>query len=482
TTSSAVTPLWMRDVKISPNGDQIAFTYKGDIYKVSSKGGHATRLTAQPGSYESAPVWSPDGSTIAFASDRYGGGDVFVMSAEGGTPTRLTFNSAKETPVAFTPDGKNVIFVASIQAPASTAQFPTARLSQVYSVPVSGGRAVQILGTAAESLSFLPDGQSFVYQDIKGFEDPWRKHHTSSVTRDIWLYNSLQGKHTNLSNHPGEDLNPVITPDGNTVFMLSERNGGSMNVYSFPVDKPSQVTALTSFTRHPVRFLSRAAANGILAYTYDGEIYTQAPNGQPKKLNITLTYDDTDPITNLSASRVSDIAVSPDGKQVAYISRGEVFVTATEYPSVKQITHTPEGESDLCWSPDGRELYYTSERSGHYNIYRAKITRKDDPNFSNATLVSEEPVIDDNNIDRTMPSISPDGKTMVFSADRTRLMALDLKSGNVRDLANAAIIQPHRNKGMRVNWSPDSKWITFEYINLHHDPYSDIAVVDMKTG
>lgn len=482
TAALAVTPLWMRDVKISPDGEQIAFTYKGDIYKVSSKGGTAVRLTSQPTTYESAPVWSPDGKQIAFASDRYGGSDVFVMSADGGTPVRLTFNGAKETPVAFTPDGKNVIFTASIQAPASTAQFPTTRLSQLYSVPTKGGRAVQILGTAAESVSFLPDGQSFVYQDIKGFEDTWRKHHISSVTRDIWLYNAPQNSHTNLSAHPGEDLNPVISPDGTTVYMLSERNGGSMNVYSFPVANPQQVTPLTSFTRHPVRFLSRAADNGTLAYTYDGEIYTQQPDGKPRKLDITLTYDDIDPVSDFSASNVSDVAVSPDGKQVAYISRGEVFVTATEYPSVKQITHTPEGESDLCWGADGRELYYTSERSGHYNIYRAKIARKDDPNFSNATLITEEPVIDNNDIDRTMPSISPDGKTMVFSADRTRLMALDLKTGQVRDLADASIIQPHRNKGMHVVWSPDSKWIALEYINLHHDPYSDIAVIDMKSG
>ena len=90
---SAVTPLWMRDVKISPDGSQIAFTYKGDIYKVAANGGKAVRLTSQP-SYESAPVWSPDGKKIAFASDRNGGSDVFIMDADGGTAQRLTFNSA----------------------------------------------------------------------------------------------------------------------------------------------------------------------------------------------------------------------------------------------------------------------------------------------------------------------------------------------------------------------------------------------------
>lgn len=108
-TASAVTPLWLRDVKISPDGKQIAFTYKGDIFKVATQGGVATRLTTQP-SYESVPVWSPNGKQIAFATDRNGGSDIYIMSANGGKATRLTFNSASETPEAFSPDGAYIYF------------------------------------------------------------------------------------------------------------------------------------------------------------------------------------------------------------------------------------------------------------------------------------------------------------------------------------------------------------------------------------
>lgn len=476
TAAQAVTPLWLRDASISPDGKEIAFCYKGDIYKVSSGGGEAVRLTTQD-SYESNPVWSPDGSQIAFASDRFGNFDVFVMSAKGGSARRLTYHSASEIPSSFTPDGKYVLFSASIQDPASSAMFPTASMTELYKVAVSGsGRTEQVLGTPAEMISYAPSGDFFLYQDRKGGEDEWRKHNTSSITRDIWRYDVKSGKHTNLTARAGEDRNPVLSPDGKQVYFLSERNGGTFNVYRFPVSQPQEVSSVTSFKTHPVRFLSMAS-DGRLCFTYDGEIYTQRDGGKPQKVNITLTYDDEVlPVNYTFTKGASEAVVSPDGKQVAFIARGDVFVTSVEYGTTKQITHTPEAERGLSFGADNRSLVYASERDGIRGLYIAKISRKEDANFPNATLVEEQQLLPSKSVERDYPQFSPDGKEVAFIEGRNRLMVVTLASKQVRQITDGSTWYS-RSGGFDYSWSPDGKWFTLAFIGNGHDPYTDIGLV-----
>ncbi|WP_289754233.1 S41 family peptidase [uncultured Duncaniella sp.] len=480
-TVTAATPLWLRDVQISPDGKTIAFTYKGDIFTVPAAGGEAKRLTTAE-SYESVPVWSPDGKSIAFASDRNGGQDIYIMEAKGGPARQLTFHSVSEIPQGFTPDGKYVVYSANIQAPAASLIYPSSRMGQLYKVPAEGGRPQQILGTPALSISYLPDGASFLYQDDKGTENEWRKHHTSSVTRDIWRYDAKTGSHTNLTARGGEDRNPVIGGDGETVYFLSERNGGSFNVYSFQLSDPSKVSAVTKFTTHPVRFLSRGA-NGTLAFTYNGEIYTvNEKGGKPAKVAIDIVTDNVEPVMRRKAGSLAGAAVSPDGKQVAFVSHGDIFVTSVEYPSTRQITKTPQGESYPSWGADNRTLYYTSDRDGHKNIYRATISRKDDPNFSNATLIEETPVFPaKDNIDRQNPLVSPNGELMAFIQDGNKIGVTNLKTRKTRLLTNGETYTA-RDGGITLDWSPDSEWLAAT-IDVHQrDPYYDIAIINVSNG
>ena len=492
--SQAFTPLWLRDVMVSPDGQQVLFCYKGDIYKVSTKGGTAVQLTTHD-SYECSPVWSADGKQIAFASDRHGNLDIFTMSADGGSATRLTCNSVAEVPQAFSPDGKWVLFGAAIQDPAASVMFPDNTLPELYKVPAKGGRTLQVLGTPAEMLSFAADGKSFYYQDRKGYEDEWRKHHTSSITRDVWFYDAKSGQHTNITAHAGEDRNPVASADGKTLYFLSERNGGSMNVYALNTgaNNGQQPVAVTTFKTHPVRFLS-AARNGLLCYTYNGEIYTQKNGSQPQKLSITLTRDDEPVISDLTfTSGARQAVVSRDGKQVAFVARGEVFVTSTEYATTRRISQTAGAEADVDFAPDGRTIVYASERNGNWQLYTASIVRKEDLNFANATLIKEESVfpelpalqlngkLDFSQVERQYPKYSPDGTKLAFIEDRIKLKVVDLKTKKVTQVTDGSKWF-RQDGGFDYEWSPDGKWFVLSYIANKRDPYTDQGIVSAEGG
>lgn len=476
-TGSTDTPLWMRYPNISPDGTKIAFSYQGDIYYVPAAGGEAVRLTFTE-DYEYQPVWSPDSRTVAFASDRFGGMDIFTVGIEGGKAVRLTTHSGTEAPLAFSPDGKYIYFSAAIQDPASSALWSGSWLTELYRVPVTGGRPEQIAANPICSVSFDTDGKSFLYYDRTGSENIWRKHHTSSVARNIFYYNAADGTHTQITVNPGEDRGPIFTAPGQMVF-LSERDGGSFNVYSAAVDDAENATALTHFTKHPVRFLSRAD-NGTLCFGYHGEIYTLTPGSEPAKVNISILNDNINRTSDLRLASVDEIAISDDGEEIALISRGEVFATTGEYGSTKQITRTAAAEEGLTVSPDGKTIVYASERTGRWNLYKATLAREDDMHFAYATLINEEPLLKEGNAERSWPSFSPDGKELAFIEDRHILKVLNLESGKVRQITDGT-----QNYGeFEYDWSPDGKWFTLTFTTNRHYPYDDIGIVsasgDMK--
>lgn len=253
---------WFRYAAISPDGSQIAFTYKGDLFTVSSNGGDALPLTIHE-AHDFMPVWSPDGSQIAFASDRYGNFDVFVIDARGGMATRLTYHSNSEYPYSFTADGKQVIFGGQRQDAVTHRQYPTGAQPEVYTVPTNGGRVAQLWTIPAEDIQVSKDGSKMVYHDQKGYENAWRKHHKSAITRDIWLFDKSSNTHTMLTKFEGEDRNPVFADDEQSLYYLSEASG-SFNVHKLSLSNPSQSQQITTFTKHPVRFLSSSDRKSVV--------------------------------------------------------------------------------------------------------------------------------------------------------------------------------------------------------------------------
>ncbi|HTQ66209.1 MAG TPA: S41 family peptidase [Puia sp.] len=456
--SAQQNPLWLRYPAISPDGKTIAFGYKGDIYRVDINGGVAVPLTIHE-AQDMMPVWSHDGKYIAFASDRYGNFDVFVMPSTGGTPTRLTYNSAPDYPYDFSPDDKQVIFGSSRNIPNKNVRFYSPRLFQnLYTVNITGGRAVLISSAGFENAHYNSKGTEIVFQDRKGYEDPWRKHHTSSVTRDVWIMDIKSNTFRKISGFEGEDREPVFSNDDQFVYYLSEKNG-SQNIYKTPVVNKMAERQLTSFKTNPVRHLSVSKDN-VLCFTYDGEIYTLKEDGEPKKVSIQIYNDGRAGVEkNVSINgNVSEFVLSPNGKEIAFVTRGEIFVTSVEGGQTKRITNTPQQERMVQWSPDGRSLVYAAERNDNWDIYRSTIVRKEEPYFYASTLINEEPLIATSE-EEYQPKFSPDGKEIAYVAQRNILKVYNLATKQTRTLLPEGRNYSYSDGDWDFNWSPDGKWV-----------------------
>ena len=469
-------PLWMQHCAISPDGSTVAFCYKGDIFTVPAQGGKAAQLTTNA-SYDTHPVWSPDGKSLAFASDRRGSMDVYIVGKEGGVPKRITTHSGNETPIAFLDNG-HILFQATLMPDAQAITFPSAQFPQVYLTSTEGGRPSLYSSIPMEDISVGSDGTTLLYHDKKGYEDAWRKHHTSSSTRDIGMSSQNGGKrsYTRLTDFNGEDRTPVWSADGQSFYYLSEKSG-SFNVYRRNIDGSGE-KQLTHHAKHPVRFLT-AADNGTLCYGYNGEIYTLKEGQQPEKLKISIITDQSEQnvIRQIRTYGATEIAVSPEGKEIAFILHGDVFVTATDYRTTKKVTDTPEQERSLSFSPDGRSLVYASERDGLWQIYRSSLTEKDEKMFTYATGIKEERLTD-NKTTSFQPKFSPDGKKVAYLENRTTLRVLNLENKSAHTVMDGKYEYSYSDGDQWFEWSPDSRWLLSGYIGTGGWNNKDVALVN----
>ena len=466
-------PLWMRHTSISPDGQTIAFSYKGDVFTVPASGGQARQLTSNA-AYDSYPIWSPDGKKIAFASSREGSLDIFVMDKFGGEPKRLTTRSTNETPIAWR-DNEHILFSAAIMPTAKSIFFASSQFPQVYEVNLKGDRPKLFSVVNMEDLSINQKGE-ILYHDKKGYEDPFRKHHRSPITRDIWI--NQNGKFSKLTTFNGEDRTPRWAPDGASFYYLSEEDG-TFNVYKRGISGANK-TQITHHTKHPVRYLS-VAQNGRICYSYDGEIYTQMGSAAPQKVNVSITADrnDIDLSRQIKTWGATEIALSPNGKEIGFVLHGDVYVTNIEYKTTKQITDTPEQERSIEFSPDGLAIVYASEREGLWQIYQTTMKNKAEKQFAYATDLQEERLIH-SAYTSFQPQYSPDGKSIAFFENRGTLKVLDVKSKKVRTVMDGKYVYSYSDGDIWFEWSPDSKWLISNYIGTGGWNNQDIALIDAE--
>lgn len=474
---------WLRYPAISPDGSQIAFNYKGDIYIVDSKGGNAKILTLSDAIDYNA-VWSNDGKKIAYASQKYGNYDVFVVDVTTGESKRLTFHSSDDVPTCFSQDGKTVYFTSMRTKAQNSMQFNQGRIPELYSVSVSGGSEKQVSTIGIENAQFNKQETIMVFHDKKGYEDPFRKHQVSPIARDIWLNETKSNKYYKLTDFEGEDRNPLFSADEKSLYYLSEKDG-TFNVWKMGIptnlnDKVTENIQVTKFAKHPVRFLT-ISNDETLCFSFDGNIYTKKGTSEPVKLNINIQNEDRvlEKENKVFASGATEMDISPNGKEVVFVVRGEVFVTSNEGSTTKRITNTQTQERSVSFSPDGRSILYAAEKNGIWGIYQTSLTRDDETFFYNATVLKETPLVITKN-ESFQPKYSPDGKEIAFIENRTGIKVYNIASGKTREVLPSDLNYSYSDGDQWFDWSPDSKYLLTSYISDKNWSLSQVGLIDVN--
>ncbi|PHS27425.1 MAG: hypothetical protein COA84_04440 [Robiginitomaculum sp.] len=470
---------WIRNPVISPDGQTIVFHADGDLYTVPSTGGVARPLTLNE-AWEGEPVWSADGKMLAFASDRYGNLDVFVMPATGGRATRLTYNDADDHPSGFSPDGKSVLFNSVRQDNPKAHINPRRRMPELYSISLTGGTPRQIFTTGAMQARYSADGSKILYLREHARENFFRKHDTSSFARDIWLYDVASKHHEQLTKNPAADHNPVWMPNGTGYYFLSERNG-VFNIWADAAwgqtltDGPHQITHHKTF---PVRGLS-VSDDGTLSYSWHGDLYTVRDGQEPMPVDVRFGADGNgrDVLPLGVNGEISEFALSPDGKEAAFVSRGEVFVTSMDFATTKRITNTPGEERDVAFTPDGKGLLFAGERDGRWRIFEVRRADAKETHFFTATKISENVLIEPKG-GAIQPTPSPDGKKIAFTEARNTVRVFTRADKSVVTVLPDTFNHDSTTGYINFGWAPDSKKLVVDMASNGRLFFTNIAIVN----
>jgi len=454
----------------SPDGNLIAFSWQGDIWVVSSRGGRARRLTAHPAA-DRHPVWSRDGAWIAFASDRHGNMDVFVMPADAAAPPRrLTHASADDIPADFHPDGGRVLFTS--RRDESVRNSPA-----FYLVPLEGGTPALAQSALGLTGAYPPDGKSLVF--VRGKTPWWRSGYSGSGSREIWQ-RTEDGSYERLTDLDGDVDCPSWLPDGRLLVLAAL--GGRKNLHLLGRDGDIS-PGLTDHEGSDVRY-PRASADGTLAaYEFEDAVWTLAlPAGRPRKLEIEVASDAVRSRVERHADRdgARGLRISPDGKLAAFVVHGEVFVSGiaskedqeVAAPPTVRITATPHREKDLSWSPDGKSLLFASDREGSFDLWLARPA--DEEAGWTGSYGFDLTRLTDSPAEEHGAGFSPDGERIAYLRGKGDLVVTDTRGRKER------VLFEYWDTPQGCDWSPDGKWIACSRHDMDYN--SDIWILPAEGG
>ena len=434
----------------------VVFAYGGYLWSVPRDGGDARQLTT--GGHEGLPVVSPDGKWIAFTGQYDGNVDVFVMPAEGGEPRRLTWHPAADVAVAWTPDGKRVLFHSAREAYAD--------FSRLYTVPAEGGPAEVLPIWRGEAAWFSPDGSRIAYVPNEVWQTSWKRYRGGQTT-PIYIVRLGDLALEKVPHENSNDSYPVWF--GDTVYFLSDRNGA---VTLFAYDTKTKAVKQV-IENKGLDFKSLSAGPDLLVYEQFGGIYLFDPaSGQSKKVSIRIAGDlpATRPHYEKVGEKIQNAAISPTGARAVFEARGEIFTVPAEKGDIRNLTKTSAvAERDPAWSPDGKSIAYFSDESGEYALHIAdqsgskavkKINLGNPPSYFYG------------------PSWSPDSKKIVFADKRLNLWYVDAEKGAPVKVTTDRFEDPTSN--FSETWSPDSKWLTYAKLLENHQ--RAVFVYSLETG
>jgi len=459
---------------LHPNGTSVAFSFQGDIWVMDLESAKPQRYTIHE-AYESNPKWSPDGSMIAFESERMGNTDIFVTTAEGGLPRQLTHHTTKDELTGWH-NNKTILF--NTERVFNQVEWDP----EIQTISAQGGTPERLMDAFGYDATTSPDGRFIAF--TMGSCRIAREAYQGPANRDIWLYDLQKMTYHRITEFQGNDHSPRWVGN-DELYFLSSRSG-RYNIYRVKVndegEKDGLPQALTSFTDTGiVSFSARKDANAMV-FEQGASIFQMKKNGEPEALPINLPSDYRfNPIEKKTYTNdLDEFAVSPNENLIAFVVRGEVFVTENDEKEErsKRITNTPARERNPQWINDST-LIYLSDRYGQNEIVMARSGDAEESDLFKTLKITEKRITNTSEEEFDL-LVSPLGDKISFRRNRGELWIANISGSG--QLVNPVQLLDGWDIPGRVAWSPDGKWLSYALSDLNFNSEVYIHDVENKLG